>query len=69
MSFGDVRSGKAEAFREIVGKFHDPNGKQLLIDVYSNGYSCLLQADPSIRVGVSSEFIDSVRELGLKVEI
>ncbi len=65
----DVQEGKAYKLRELVDKFFDPKGKQLLLELYVNGDFYRLQADPSLRVRLCSEFIDSVRAMGLGVSI
>jgi len=66
MKAQDVREDKLKALQEVLSKFHDPDGLEVVIRVTGDGFKSTLRLPPEFRVNPTSQLINY---LNLKLRI
>ncbi len=65
---GDANNGKLEKLKELLDRFLDQEGLQLVLEVRSKDYRAVLQTPPDYRINPSVELIDVLTNR-LKVKV
>ncbi len=63
----NIPSETLKKLKSIIMKNASEDGKEVLFEIRKNGYYILLQASPRYNVKVTSELIESIKSLGIKV--